>query len=33
MEHVWMPPFAQEVFEQFDRVIGVRSCIRPICAA
>ena len=22
MEHVWMPPFAQEVFEQFDRVIG-----------
>ena len=22
MDHVWMPPFAQEVFEQFDRVIG-----------
>ena len=22
MEHVWMPPFAQEVFERFDRVIG-----------
>lgn len=27
-----MPPFTQVVFDRFGRVIGVRSCIRPLNA-
>ena len=35
--HVWMPPFVQEVFERFDRVIGCGHVsglfVRPDLAA
>ena len=33
MRHVWMPPFAQDVFEQLGPRDRVRSCIRPSGAA